>query len=306
MVANIAPERTASSPPAGPRASSLPAKDRALRFLRRAAAAAAAKLPAGGGLDASAWSARHRGITLLLWAHALAIPWVALARGSSLIHGLAEASVVAWLAVGAELPWGTRLRSASATVGLMVCSAIGVHLFAGLIEAHFHFFVMVAVVALYQAWAPFLLALAFVVVHHGGTGLLVPQAVYNHQAAYDRPILWGFVHGGFILAESVACLVYWRASERAVAVERETRVTAEAARQDLADAQALANIGSWDFDVSSNVVTWSDQLFELTGADPASFAPSVDTFLQLTHPEDRARITRLIDRCVRTRFETGL
>lgn len=55
-----------------------------------------------------------------------------------------------------------------------------VHLFDGVIEARFHFFVMVAVVALYQAWLPFLLALAFVLVHHSVVGLLVPQAVYNH------------------------------------------------------------------------------------------------------------------------------
>ena len=48
----------------------------------------------------------------------------------------------------------------------MTSSALVVHLSDGLIEAHFHFFVMVAVVALYQSWQPYLLALAFVVVHH--------------------------------------------------------------------------------------------------------------------------------------------
>ena len=40
------------------------------------------------------------------------------------------------------------------------------HLSSGLTEAHFHFFVIIVVLTLYEDWVPFSVALAFVVIHH--------------------------------------------------------------------------------------------------------------------------------------------
>ncbi|MFO1533353.1 MAG: ATP-binding cassette domain-containing protein, partial [Thermoplasmatota archaeon] len=54
----------------------------------------------------------------------------------------------------------------------------------GLIEFHFHFFVMVAVISLYQDWVPFLLTIAYVGLHHGIMGVLDPASVYNHADAW--------------------------------------------------------------------------------------------------------------------------
>ena len=75
----------------------------------------------------------------------------------------------------------------------MICSGVIVHLSGGMIEAHFHFFVMIPVIALYEAWAPFTLAVAYVLVHHGVMGTLNPRAVYNNPAAWQRP--WLFAGG---------------------------------------------------------------------------------------------------------------
>ena len=229
---------------------------------------------------------------MLLWVHAVALLFAALAEGYSWVHGSAEAAAVAWLALGATVEvFGPRVRSALATLGLMTSSALVVHLSNGLIEAHFHFFVMVAVVALYQAWQPYLLALGFVVVHHSVIGTLAPQAVFNHPAAASHPWLWSVVHGGFILAESAACLVYWRASEAAVDRERAARFDAERALRDLAEAQALSGVGSWEWDPATQMVTWSEQLYVLAGVDPDSFTPTLEGYLGLIHPEDRDRVS---------------
>jgi hypothetical protein len=51
---------------------------------------------------------------------------------------------------------------------------------------HFHFFVMVIVIALYQRWAPLLVAVAYVVLEHGTVGVVDPFSVYNHPEAYAR------------------------------------------------------------------------------------------------------------------------
>jgi diguanylate cyclase (GGDEF)-like protein/PAS domain S-box-containing protein len=252
-------------------------------------------LPRGAGLGYSEWQARHRGICVLLWLHALGLPFIALLRGQSLLHGLAEAGVVAWFAVGAQVRWlSVSARSALATLGLVTSSAVLVHFFDGLIEVHFHFFVMVAVVALYQAWMPFLLALVFVVLHHSLTGTFAPDAVYSHAAAVGNPWLWGLVHGGFVLAESVACLIYWRASEETLERERDARVEAQDAHRDLVRAQELSRVGSWDWDVVADTVTWSDQMYTLVGVNRDEFTPSVESFLDAVHPDDRGRVADLI------------
>jgi diguanylate cyclase len=71
-------------------------------------------------------------------------------------------------------------------LGLITSSAVIVHLSGGVVEAHFHFFVMVGVITLYQDWLPFGLALGYVV-HHTVLGLVTPTDVFNHLAAL-RPL----------------------------------------------------------------------------------------------------------------------
>ena len=96
----------------------------------------------------------------------------------------------------------------------MTASAVLVHLSGGMIEAHFHFFVMVGVIALYQDWRPFLAAIGFVLLQHGIIGVLAPHDVYNHPGALQHPWVWAGIHSGFILAMSAAGVANWKFSER--------------------------------------------------------------------------------------------
>ena len=61
-------------------------------------------------------------------------------------------------------------------------------------------------------------------------------------------------------------------------------------RRMLAEAQALARVGSWEWDVPANVVTWSDELFRIYGHPPQAFEPTYDAFLSHVHPDDRASV----------------
>jgi hypothetical protein len=170
-------------------------------------------LPRGGELPADIWQHRHRGLVTLLWLHVPGIALFGMVRGVDPVHALQEAAAIAALATVATLAPSTTLRMIAATLGLMASSGVIVHLSDGSIEAHFHFFVMVAAVTLYQDWLPFLLSVAFVVTHHGVVGVLDSHAVYNHPAAQDHPWQWAGIHGLFILGESVALLAAWRTSE---------------------------------------------------------------------------------------------
>jgi diguanylate cyclase (GGDEF)-like protein len=190
--------------------------------LNRAMRAVRGALPHGQLLTPEVWARRHRGIVWLLWLHVAGIAGFAMVRGYGPVHGLQEATLVAVFALAAAHPTvGRRARAAAAVLGLITASAVIVHLSGGVVEAHFHFFVMVGVITLYQDWLPFGLALGYVVVHHGLLGALRPTDVYNHPAALQHPWKWALIHGGFVLAASVAYLVNWRLSEsQAVEISR--------------------------------------------------------------------------------------
>jgi diguanylate cyclase (GGDEF)-like protein/PAS domain S-box-containing protein len=243
-------------------------------------ARARAKLPRGGSLDDDTWARRHHGIVLLLWAHVPGIILFAQLMGEGALHGALESLPVTALAFAAAQPWLSRLwRTTAAAIGLLTCSAILVHLAEGSIEAHFHFFVMVAVVVLYQEWVPFLAAVSYVVLHHGIAGTLAPDSVYNHPAAQESPARWALIHGGFILAECCAGIAAWRLNEalRSAAVEGE---------RELREAQQVARLGSWAWDVETDVVTWSEELYALFGIGRDDFSRSFSGFLGYVDERD--------------------
>jgi signal transduction histidine kinase len=207
-------------------------------------AALRALLPRGGALPETAWLSRHRGICALLWFHVVALTLIAVLRAQvtpGLVVGLVS---VAALTLAAS--WGGfsfSMRSSLATLGLLSCSAILIGLYDGLIEAHFHFFVTIAVVSLYQAWLPYLIGVGYVLVHHLVLGTLLPDQVYNHHMAIEHPWVFALVHGGAILAESVACLVFWRVNEDALDAERANREALEQANDELSEAnQSVADL----------------------------------------------------------------
>jgi diguanylate cyclase (GGDEF)-like protein len=148
-------------------------------------------------------------------------------------------SVIALLALGGTMFAKRRWRSVMVALGLLTCSATLVHLTGGLIESHFHFFVVVPVLTLYGDWVVFLLAIAFVALHHGVLGLLVPELVFNHRAAWTQPWKWASIHAAYILGASAAALVAWRATEDRVLRDSLTQLLNAEAFLDYTE-QALA------------------------------------------------------------------
>ncbi|MBN1908762.1 MAG: PAS domain-containing protein [Pirellulales bacterium] len=64
------------------------------------------------------------------------------------------------------------------------------------------------------------------------------------------------------------------------------------------DAQRLAHVGSWDWDIPTGNVVWSDELYRMFGLDPESFTPHIDAIMARTHPEDQGRAQELIARAI--------
>lgn len=58
----------------------------------------------------------------------------------------------------------------------------------------------------------------------------------------------------------------------------------------LALAQQIAHVGSWEWHAGSNRVTWSDELYRIYGLEPQSLEITLDTFLAKVVPADRERV----------------
>ena len=62
----------------------------------------------------------------------------------------------------------------------------------------------------------------------------------------------------------------------------------------LSEGQRLAHMGSWAFNASGHY--WSEELYKIYGLDPQDGAPTVEQYLTLIHPKDRASMAETIRR----------
>ncbi len=84
-----------------------------------------------------------------------------------------------------------------------------------------------------------------------------------------------------------------QAEEALRSSEREQRHIAaqlERERGRLVEAQEMAKIGSWEAELQSLNVIWSDQTHRIFETDPSRFHPTRPTFREFIHPEDRAKV----------------
>ncbi len=115
-------------------------------------------------------------------------------------------------------------------------------------------------------------------------GVLVVQHYDNKNAYSERDLEFLSSVGGQI----------------ALAIERKRAEESlqESAAQ-LKEAQHIAGVGSWQLDLKTKVVTWSDEHFYIFGLDPQMFGASYETYLGCLHPEDREMVMALTSASLR-------
>lgn len=85
-------------------------------------------------------------------------------------------------------------------------------------------------------------------------------------------------------------------SEKVIVVSRDIteRIQADEkikkSEQQLAAAQQLAHIGSWEWDIISDKIIWSDELCRIYGVNPVGFKATYENFLERVHPDDREKV----------------
>lgn len=98
---------------------------------------------------------------------------------------------------------------------------------------------------------------------------------------------------------------WWIAQlKRASTAEQERERAMDKLKQSerqLAEAQKIAHIGSWERDLRSDQVTWSDELYHIFTLKPDEINLSYQHFLNLVVPQDVDRMRALVDEAIRER-----
>jgi len=215
-------------------------------------------------------------------------------------------------------------------VGQMLMSALLIHLTGGRIETHFHVFGSLAILAFYRDWKVLISATAVVYVDHLLRGAFWAQSVYG---VLHAPIWRSLEHAGWVIFEVTFLIISIRKSlsEMHLVAERQARLeslkegieqtvaerTADLTRENaerrqaethlrssqaqLAQAQQIARLGSWEWDLTENKVTWSEQTRRLYGYKPEDSVSSMESWVERVHPDDRSRVNQNMAEALRTR-----
>ena len=101
--------------------------------------------------------------------------------------------------------------------------------------------------------------------------------------------------------------LYQREQEARAAAERANQRLQEAnaglveSRARLAEAQSIAHIGSFTWDVKADKVTWSDEMYNLFGLAPGSIEIEYTSYFSIVHPDDREFVDAVVQQAVQDR-----
>jgi PAS domain S-box-containing protein len=77
-------------------------------------------------------------------------------------------------------------------------------------------------------------------------------------------------------------------------VEQELRES----KASLAVAQRIARLGNWEWDLTTDTLSWSEEMYRIFDRDPSGFPPTYEAVLQFVHPEDREEMIRSINEAI--------
>jgi len=108
--------------------------------------------------------------------------------------------------------------------------------------------------------------------------------------------------GSLVLGSGIGVAFIWRQQKiRALIATNKLQVEIAERDRKLKEAQVLAHLGFWYWDIKTGNVEWSEEVYKIFQLDSSSFKPHVDSILALSPwPDDQKRDQELIDRSIKT------
>ena len=87
----------------------------------------------------------------------------------------------------------------------------------------------------------------------------------------------------------------YRASNRDITHRKKIEEELEIKKQSLDEAQRIAHLGNWDWNIVTNELYWSDEIYRIFGLTPQEFGATYEAFLDKVHPDDRPLVENSVD-----------
>ena len=116
-----------------------------------------------------------------------------------------------------------------------------------------------------------------------------------HNIAYRSPVTGRYYENFYIPLRNERQEIYG-----VLVIGHDSTAIMEAAQKielvntKLTEAQRLAHIGNWEWDIPGDSISWSDELYRIFGLVPREFEASFQTFLRYIHPEEREHVSKII------------
>jgi PAS domain S-box-containing protein len=134
----------------------------------------------------------------------------------------------------------------------------------------------------------------------GGITVSLPMATLLESEHYSN--ITALLSLGTIWLFGLASLLFGRGYiKQRVIQQTQTEKTLEALHSLHDEAQRIAHLGHWTLDLITNRLQWSQEVFRIFGKDPKVFQPSLQTFQEGVHPDDREMVMQAYDHSVQTR-----
>ena len=92
----------------------------------------------------------------------------------------------------------------------------------------------------------------------------------------------GLLHGGMAFLFLIVSFLTYKTMKKNHEILR--------ARENLKEAQSIAHLGSWELDIRSNAMWWSDEVYNIFGVEKNNQHLSLENFFSFVHPEDKAMV----------------
>jgi diguanylate cyclase (GGDEF)-like protein/PAS domain S-box-containing protein len=104
-----------------------------------------------------------------------------------------------------------------------------------------------------------------------------------------------WVHNESVMVEDEASGSRYRQGFMLDVTERKrAEVELRRSESSLAEAQRIAHVGNWEYDVEKDKALWSDEMYRIFGFPPRQFVPTYRTFLRTLHPDDKGFVRKAI------------
>jgi diguanylate cyclase (GGDEF)-like protein/PAS domain S-box-containing protein len=98
-----------------------------------------------------------------------------------------------------------------------------------------------------------------------------------------------------MIEEEASGTRYWQGFMLDISERKRTEEALRRSQASLAEAQRISRLGSWEWDLKTGEVWWSEEAYRIYGFEPHQFSPTLETKAEIFHPEDRHLLAAAID-----------